>query len=229
MLEMKNEVEKMRAEIKLDKQFFVDCFYKIGKLAEDNRDYWTQLDSDIGDGDHGINLSIGFREVTKQLPELALGEEDLSQFLRKIGMILLSKVGGASGPLYGSLFMKMGDDYKGQNEVSFDEFVGMLDSGIAAVIFRGKAELGDKTMVDALLPGVNHLKENANQLQPAERMSEAVGVMKAGADSTVDLIAKKGRAVRLGKRSIGHRDPGAESSWMLMNVFATEIGLVGLK
>lgn len=214
----------MKSERKLDKDYFIRCFTKMGVLVEDNRDYWTQLDSAIGDGDHGINLSIGFREVTKQLPALAESDDTISQLLKKVGMILLSKVGGASGPLYGSLLMKMGDPVQGKLEVTFTEFVGMLEAGVEAVIYRGKAELGDKTMVDALLPGVTLLKKNPHQLVGVkERLTEAVETMRQSAEETKPLRAKKGRAKRLGDRSIGHLDPGAVSSWMLMTIFAEEL------
>lgn len=207
----------------LDRKFFSKCFENISILAEEQRDYWTKLDSDIGDGDHGINLSIGFRGVSQVLPELENSETDLKKLFKKVGMTLLSKVGGASGPLYGSLFMKMGDDLEGRQEVTFDEFVLMLDKGVAAVLFRGKAEIGDKTMIDALVPGIEALKNSNQGQEPAKRMQEFIEVMKKGAMSTTELVARKGRAVRLGERAVGHRDPGAESSWMIMNVFYEEI------
>ena len=213
----------MAKEVILDKQFFVDSFRKIALLVEQNRDYWTQLDSAIGDGDHGINLSIGFRAVSQELPTLATNGEDLNQLFKKIGMILLSKVGGASGPLYGSLLMKMGANLEGRTAVDFAEFVVMIDQGVTAIAFRGKAVVGDKTMIDAFVPGIAVLKKNAHDLAPAERMREFIQRMKDGADSTVGLLAKKGRALRLRERSIGHKDPGAESSWMIMNVFSEEI------
>lgn len=211
------------SEMVLDKQFFANCLANMAKLAEENRDYWTKLDSNIGDGDHGINLSIGFRAVMANLEENLDKAEDVTTLLKKSGMLLLNKVGGASGPLYGSFFIKMGKDAAGKVEVSFSEFSDMLKNGIEAVQLRGKAEIGDKTMIDALQPGMNYLDAHKNDENPIAVMEETVAIMKQGAESTVPLIAKKGRAMRLGERAIGHKDPGSESSWMLINVFLEEM------
>ncbi len=210
-------------EMTFDKQFFGRSLAAMAELAEENRDYWTKLDSDIGDGDHGINMSIGFRAVSAKLEENLEKSEDISSLLKKSGMLLLSKVGGASGPLYGSFFMKMGKDVAGQTEITFPDFVGMIKNGVAAIQFRGKAELGDKTMLDALLPGVEYLETHQTDENPIAVLEEAIEVMKQGAESTIPLIAKKGRAMRLGERAIGHKDPGSESSWMLINIFLEEM------
>lgn len=211
------------SEMVLDKQFFADSLAKMAELTEKNRDYWTKLDSDIGDGDHGINLSIGFRAVMSNLEENLDKAEDVTTLLKKSGMLLLSKVGGASGPLYGSFFIKMGKDDVGKTEVSFPEFAGMLKNGVEAVQLRGKAEIGDKTMIDALQPGIDYLEAHKNDDNSIAVMEETVTIMKQGAESTIPLIAKKGRAMRLGERAIGHKDPGSESSWMLINVFLEEM------
>lgn len=207
----------------LDKTFFANSLKSMAELTEENRDYWTQLDSDIGDGDHGINLSIGFRAIMEQIDGLEEQTEDIATFLKKAGMILLSKVGGASGPLYGSFFIKMGKDVAGKSELDFQEFTGMLQNGVEAIQFRGKAELEDKTMIDALLPGATYLEQHKADEDSLTVMKEAIEVMHEGAESTIPLIAKKGRAMRLGERAIGHKDPGSESSWMLMNVFYEEM------
>ncbi|MDT2661293.1 dihydroxyacetone kinase subunit DhaL [Enterococcus hulanensis] len=211
------------SEMTFDKQYFANCLAEMARLTEENRDYWTKLDSDIGDGDHGINLSIGFRAVTSNLQENLENAEDISSLLKKSGMVLLSKVGGASGPLYGSFFIKMGKDDAGKREVSFPEFAGMLKNGVEAVQLRGKAEVGDKTMIDALQPGMEYLDTHKNDDDPVKVMEETVSIMKQGAESTIPLVAKKGRAMRLGERAIGHKDPGSESSWMLLNVFLEEM------
>jgi dihydroxyacetone kinase-like protein len=137
-------------------------------------------------------------------------------------MILLGKIGGSSGPLYGSFFMKAGANVAGKDDVTFEEFVGMISNGVDSIIQRGKAQVGDKTMVDAFVPGVLVLKEKAEQ-EPVKRFTAFVDTMKDGAESTIPLIAKKGRAMRLGERAVGHKDPGAESSWRLMEVFLRNI------
>lgn len=211
------------SEMVLDKQFFADSLAKMAELAEVNRDYWTKLDSDIGDGDHGINLSIGFRAVNANLQDNLEKAADITTLLKKSGMLLLSKVGGASGPLYGSFFIKMGKDDIGKETVTFSEFAGMLKNGVEAVQLRGKAELQDKTMIDALLPGIEYLEAHKNDEDALAVMEETVAIMKQGAESTIPLVAKKGRAMRLGERAVGHKDPGSESSWMLMNVFLEEM------
>ena len=207
----------------LEKEFFLKTIERIAEMIEKERNHLTKLDSEIGDGDHGINLSIGFREVTKKLPEYRESTDDISSTLRKIGMTLLGKVGGASGPLYGSLFMNMGDNVKGQNSVKFDEFIGMIENGIEIIEKRGKAKVGDKTMVDALRPGIDYLKEQETEGREIEVFREFIDVMKAGSNSTIPLVAKKGRAMRLGERAIGHRDPGSESSWMIFEAFLKEM------
>ncbi|WP_313125250.1 DAK2 domain-containing protein, partial [Proteiniclasticum ruminis] len=124
------------------KEFFKNFILRLIPMFEEHRDYLSKLDSDIGDGDHGINMSIGFREVEKQLDKIYEETEDIASFYKKVGMILLGKVGGAAGPLYGSLFMKAGDDVKGKNELSFSELVGFIDNGVKAIEARGKAVVG---------------------------------------------------------------------------------------
>ncbi|MBM7689259.1 dihydroxyacetone kinase subunit L [Enterococcus ureilyticus] len=213
----------MTTEVIANKTFFKNSLIKMAELSEEQRDYWTSLDSNIGDGDHGINLSIGFRGISKEIEELDQTTEDIHSLLKKSGMILLSKVGGASGPLYGSFFIKMGKEVEGKTEVTFPEFVEMLQSGIDAIQARGKAELQDKTMLDALLPGIEYLQAHKNEEDYLTVMEKAIQMMQEGAESTIPLIAKKGRAMRLGERAIGHKDPGAESSWMLLNVFYEEM------
>ncbi len=209
----------MTTAVIANKDFFRNSLMKMAELSEEQRDYWTSLDSNIGDGDHGINLSIGFRGISKEIDELDKTTKDINSLLKKSGMILLSKVGGASGPLYGSFFIKMGKDVEGKTEVTFSEFVDMLQSGIDAIQVRGKAVLLDKTMLDALLPGIDYLQAHKTDDDYLTVMEKAIQIMQKGAESTIPLIAKKGRAMRLGERAIGHKDPGAESSWMLLNVF----------
>lgn len=204
---------------KFDINYFLSAISYMAEMAETDRDYLTSLDSKIGDGDHGINLSIGFRDVTKQLETFEAEKETISSLFRKVGMSLLGKVGGASGPLYGSFFMKFGAAAQNKTEVSFSDFVDMYVAGVEAVQLRGKAELGDKTMLDAMIPAAEFLKDNQSSLDVIATLNQALEIMKKGAESTEPLIAKKGRALRLGERAIGHRDPGSESSWKLFECF----------
>jgi len=204
-----------------DRDYFVRVFRRMAATAEEHRDEWTKLDGAIGDGDHGINKSIGFREVVKQLDALP-DDTDIAGTFKLVGMTLLRKVGGASGPLYGSFFMKAGAEVADQSEVSFDDLPRMLRAGVTSIQQRGKAELGDKTMLDSYLPGLDVL-EAADGADPKAALTAFVDRMRQGSDDTIPLQAKKGRAMRLGPRSIGHRDPGSQSSWMLMNCFLEEV------
>lgn len=209
----------MYTDCVMDKEYFFNVIEKIAELVEEKRDYLTELDAAIGDADHGFNLSIGFREVSKKMPEWK--DKDIKGFFKSVGMTLLSKVGGASGPLYGSFFMKFGEPADGKEKVTFEELFQMFKRGVEAVEFRGKASVGEKTMVDVLRPAVDEfekaMKEN---LAPKEIMEAFIDTARKGAESTIDMIAKKGRAMRLGERSIGHLDPGAASSTMILEVFA---------
>ena len=207
-----------------NKEFFKNFILRLIPMFEEHRDYLSKLDSDIGDGDHGVNMSIGFREVEKQLDKIYEETEDIASFYKKVGMIILGKVGGAAGPLYGSLFMKAGDDVKGKNELSFSELVGFIDNGVKAIEARGKAVVGDKTMVDALRPAVDKLKNSVEAgTEDVESFEAFVEELKAGSDRTIPLIAKKGRAMRLGERAIGFRDPGSFSSYLIYQEMLKEM------
>lgn len=208
------------SELIISREYFLKTIKDLKQLFEEKRDYLSELDSEIGDGDHGLNLSIGFREVEKQIEKINNESEDIATILKKIGFILLGKVGGSSGPLYGSFFMKAGDKIKGKNKVTFNEFCEMIALGVAAIELRGKAVIGDKTMIDAFKPGVDILMAGLNENKDEiELFEELVEEMKKGAESTIPLIAKKGRAMRLGERAIGHKDPGAESACLIMEIF----------
>lgn len=207
-----------------NKEFFRNFIVRLIPMFEEHRDYLSKLDSDIGDGDHGINMSIGFREVEKQLDKLYEETEDISSFYRKVGMIILGKVGGAAGPLYGSLFMKAGDDVKGKNELTFEELVGFIENGIKSIEMRGKAVVGDKTMVDALRPAIDRMKDELGSGKGDLEIFESfVNELKEGSDKTIPLVAKKGRAMRLGERAIGFRDPGSFSSYLIYKEMLDEM------
>jgi len=207
----------------LDKTFFKRSIKNMAEKIEVERNHLSHLDSEIGDGDHGINMSIGFREVTQKLDSIDEDTEDIHSFLKKVGMSLMGKVGGASGPLYGSFFMKMGSDVSGQTEVTFKEFIKMLENGVESIETRGKAIVGDKTMIDAMRPGIDYLTSQEVQNNELVIFKAFIGEMKNGAEKTIPLVAKKGRSMRLGERAIGHKDPGSESAWMLLDAFNIEL------
>lgn len=208
----------MYEEYVLSKDYFLRVIKDLAAMVEEQRDYLTALDGAIGDSDHGINLTIGFREVMRKLPEWE--DENLSSLFKKVGMVLLGKVGGASGPLYGGFLMKFGEPANNQDEVTFDVLLPMFTKGVEIIQSRGKASVGDKTMLDTLVPAVQALEEAISQeMEPVEAFEKCVEAARVGRDSTIPLIAKKGRAMRLGERAIGHLDPGATSSHLILSVF----------
>jgi len=180
-----------------------------------NKDYLTQLDSDIGDADHGVNMHRGFEAVLTKLPGVA--DKDIGSVLKTVGMTLVSTVGGAGGPLYGTFFMQMGATTSGKLELTLADWVAALEAGVNGVIMRGKANPGDKTMVDALTPALAALKEAANNgASFPEALRQSDRAAEQGMTATIPLVARKGRASYLGERSAGHQDPGATSSHLLL-------------
>jgi phosphoenolpyruvate---glycerone phosphotransferase subunit DhaL len=185
-----------------------------------NKEQLTQLDAAVGDGDHGINMDRGMSAVLAKL-DAATEEQDIGALLKTVGMTLVSTVGGAGGPLYGTLFLQMGTAVSGKDELGPDDWAAALEAGIAGVQARGKAEPGDKTMIDALIPGRDALKsalaEGASFEDALRQSADAAG---QGMRDTIPLVARKGRASYLGERSAGHQDPGATSSHLLLETAA---------
>ena len=183
----------------------------------DNAAMLSELDTPIGDGDHGVNMARGFTAVNKKL---ALSKTpDFGALFKMVGMTLLSTVGGAAGPLYGGFFLELGRVTAGKTALTKAEVGQMLERGLADIQRRGKAELGDKTMVDALSPAVIAFQSATDSdITTAARSVESTA--KAAAEATRPLEARKGRASYLGERSVGHQDPGATSSWLLLQALA---------
>ncbi len=185
------------------------------QVVAENSSYLTQLDSAIGDADHGINMNRGFQAVLRKLA--SAGDQDIGAILKMVGMTLLSTVGGAGGPLYGTLFIQAANATAGKMELSQAEWTAALEAGVNGVIQRGKAAPGDKTMVDALLPAVRALKTASAENQPlADALRQSAQAAEQGMQATIPLVARKGRASYLGERSAGHQDPGATSSFLLV-------------
>jgi len=184
-----------------------------------NKDFLTELDSAIGDADHGINMNRGMTAVVGKLDGLA--ETDIAATMKTIGMTLVSTVGGASGPLYGTLFLRFGTSTAGKKRLELANWAAMIEAGVDGVRARGKAELGDKTMLDALSPARDALMgAAANGSAFGAALVAATAAAQEGMKATIPLVARKGRASYLGERSAGHQDPGATSSWMLMRAAA---------
>ena len=192
-----------------------DLFMKLNEVMAKNKEYLTTLDATIGDGDHGLNLDKGFTAVVDKIKDEA--GSNIGDMLKKVGMALVSNVGGASGPLYGTAFMKAAVDVNGKSQVDLKDFGNMLQSALEGIKMRGKAELDDKTMVDSIEPALNQLKksidEGDNAVDALFKVKEAAY---NGVEHTKTIIAKKGRASYLGDRSIGHQDPGATSSALIL-------------
>ncbi len=185
-------------------------------VLHENKEYLTQLDSPIGDADHGINMDRGFKKVKEILPSVA--DKDIGNILKAIGMALISSVGGASGPLYGTFFMRSGMAVTSKEVLDNDDLVKMLQAGVDGIVQRGRAQLGDKTMFDAWSPAMDALKTAvANGDDTVTALSAATTACEQGMKDPTPLQAKKGRASYLGERSIGHQDPGATSSYLMLN------------
>jgi phosphoenolpyruvate---glycerone phosphotransferase subunit DhaL len=183
----------------------------------------VQLDTAIGDGDHGTNMDRGMRKAVEKLD--GADGEDIGALLKTVGMALVSSVGGAAGPLYGTLFLQMGTASAGRDTLDLAGWTDALEAGVKGVQARGKAEPGDKTMVDALLPGLAALRAAADDgAGLGDALRRSADAAAEGMRATVPLEARKGRASYLGPRSVGHQDPGATSSHMLLEVAATTFG-----
>jgi phosphoenolpyruvate---glycerone phosphotransferase subunit DhaL len=183
----------------------------------------VQLDTAIGDGDHGTNMDRGMRAVLEQIE--SVGDDDIGALLKAVGMALVSKVGGASGPLYGTFFLRMGVATAGKAQLDAGEWTEAVAAGLAGVQQRGKAQPGDKTMIDALLPAVEALRgavAEGNGLGDALRRS--ADAAHEGVQATIPMEARKGRASYLGPRSVGHQDPGATSAELLLRSAAKRLG-----
>lgn len=190
------------------------CLQKIGNSIVANKEFLTDLDRAIGDADHGANMARGFTEVMNNVPQ---DEENIGAALKKTGMTLLSKVGGASGPLYGTAYMKAAGAVQGKTELSIEDLKAMLEAAIGGIKLRGKAERGEKTMLDALEPALDAL---TNAIEKGEDRDTCLNQMcdaaREGVEFTKTIRATKGRASYLGDRSIGHQDPGATSSLLTL-------------
>ena len=183
-------------------------------IAE-QKDYLTQLDAAIGDADHGANMHRGFQAVLAK--KVDLQNSDIGPLLKVVAMTLISTVGGASGALYGTFFLQASTMAGSKAELSPSEFGSILEKGLAGIVLRGKAAIGDKTMVDALHPAVKACRRAIGANEPLDQaLAQAVAAAAAGVQSTIPLTARRGRASYLGERSANHQDPGATSTFFLL-------------
>ena len=187
----------------------------IATVIHENKEYLTELDAKIGDSDHGINMDKGFRMVQEKLD--VVKDKDCGTILKTVAMTLVSTVGGASGPLYGTAFLKAASVVSDKKEIDKDDVVKMFEEAIMGIKMRGKANKGDKTMLDALIPAYEELKKSIeNNETIIEAFDKGQKAAYEGVEYTKKIAAKKGRASYLGERSIGHQDPGATSSYLML-------------
>ncbi|EDM44861.1 Dihydroxyacetone kinase [unidentified eubacterium SCB49] len=196
---------------------------KTAQYMQENKELLTQLDSAIGDADHGFNMERGFNKVLGKIDELKQSQ-DISSLFKNTGMTLISSIGGASGPLYGTFFLQAGLVLKDKTELTLEDLKSSIESGLKGIKSRGRASLGEKTMVDVLEPAVNSISASINSNASMEQaLTHMVNEAEKGMKSTVNMIARKGRASYLGERSVGHQDPGATSSYFILKALKESI------
>ena len=196
------------------------------RVIGENAQFLTDLDAAIGDADHGINMDRGMTAVLTALDEAT--PADMSALCKQVGMTLVKSVGGASGPLYGTFFLRMAGALGADENVDAADFAKALRAGVEGVVQRGRAEAGDKTMFDALAPALDALDSAlASGGDLAVALADATVAAEKGRDATESMVARKGRASYLGQRSVGHVDPGATSAAMLIAAAASAFATGG--
>lgn len=200
----------------LDINWAVDWVRRSAESMSEHRVELINLDREIGDGDHGENMDRGFQAVLPKLDDLPAGSTP-ADVLKLVATTLISTVGGAAGPLYGTAYLRASAATGGETSIDASGVVALLTAGRDGIVARGKAESGDKTMVDAWTPAVDAARAAADGgASAAETLQVAADAAAAGSDATIPLVARKGRASYLGERSAGHRDPGAQSTAYLL-------------
>jgi dihydroxyacetone kinase-like protein len=200
-----------------------EWIHAFAAAVAERRTELTQLDTAIGDGDHGTNMDRGMRKAVEKLD--AQSGDDVGALLKTVGMALVSSVGGAAGPLYGTLFLQLGSASAGRKELDLEGWTAALDAAVTGVQSRGKAQPGDKTMIDALLPALEALRSAAGEgAALGDALRRSADAAAEGVRATIPLEARKGRASYLGPRSVGHQDPGATSSHLLLETAANAFG-----
>ncbi len=183
----------------------------------ENKEFLTELDAAIGDGDHGINLARGFKKLKEKL--LNDNFESRNELFKMAAMTLISNVGGASGPLYGTAFLNISKVISDQ-KLDLEDLIEIAEEAIAGIQKRGKAEAGEKTMLDTIIPAAESLKKSReNKIDLNTALNNCLKSAAAGMENTIEMQATKGRASYLGERSIGHQDPGATSAYLMIKTF----------
>ncbi|MBS5983343.1 dihydroxyacetone kinase subunit DhaL [Clostridium butyricum] len=198
-----------------------NIFNKINIVIEENKLYLSELDAAIGDGDHGLNMSKGFKAVVKKINDLE--EDDLGKILKACGMALVTNVGGASGPLYGTALLNGSKAVAKKTCININDFIEILQASLDGIKMIGKAMEGEKTMIDALSPALEAGRKALGENKSSKDILIAIrDAAKEGMENTKNIIATKGRASYLDERSLGHQDAGATSMYLILNTIAEE-------
>ncbi len=202
----------------LNTQTMIDIVNKMGEIIIANEVYFCELDSVAGDGDFGMSVAKGFKQLKTEWDDIS--KDDIGSFLKDSGMIITEYCGGASGPIWGSAFRAAGKSAKGKTEVTMSEFADLMEAAVAGIQKRGNAQLGDKTLLDALIPTTVSLRASAVASDEwAEAFKKGADAAREGAEKTKSMVAKKGRASYVGERSLDHPDAGA----MALGIIFTDI------
>lgn len=202
----------------LNTQTMIDIVNKMGEIIIANEVYFCELDSVAGDGDFGMSVAKGFKQLKTEWDDIS--KDDIGSFLKDSGMIITEYCGGASGPIWGSAFRAAGKSAKGKTEVTMSEFADLMEAAVAGIQKRGNAQLGDKTLLDALIPTTVSLRASAESSDEwAEAFKKGADAAREGAEKTKSMVAKKGRASYVGERSLDHPDAGA----MALGIIFTDI------
>jgi len=192
----------------------------VCETIEEHKDYLSELDGAIGDGDHGVNMAKCFRLVRAKLDETP--DEDFETIIKNVAMVVLNSVGGAMGALYGTFFMRLAQASAGKKELGVNELMEMFQAAEQGILEIGQAKVGDKTLVDTLYPAVRSLEKDAKDGEALESaLANLDQAAKGGMEGTKDMVAKMGRASRLGERTRGHQDAGATSCYLMINAMVS--------
>jgi len=207
----------------LNKQDIINILKDIHRVIDENKDYLSKLDTEIGDGDHGTSMARGFKSLADKLEEIS--ESDIGTILKKAGFELIKTIGGSAGAIFGTFFTGQASYYeknlKGKETIRLEDIAGMFNEALEQIKKRGNAGPGDKTMIDALKPAVESLKDAVNKnMSLAEAFKNAATSAKGGAEKTKEMIGKHGRSKYLGERGKGFIDPGAESTYLIFQTIA---------
>ncbi|MCM3651112.1 dihydroxyacetone kinase subunit DhaL [Metabacillus litoralis] len=199
----------------------------VVEVMEDNKEYLSELDRKLGDGDHGVTMSIGWQAIDEKLNEELAAEEDCGKICITTGRTFLSAVGSSVGPLYATGFLRGAKAFQNKTELTGEDLKDFWVAFIEGIKERGGAEVGDKTMIDTLYPALESLKSNFEKEQDfVNAFTESVAAAHKGMEATKDLLSKRGRSSRLGERSLGNQDPGATSAYLILETFLTTINSV---